>query len=203
MEEEEKDRNIRNVHSGILSPLRRWGTKWSLWPCHFLTSCCGVELAHAGACGFDMERLGTLNMGISRQTNFIIVEGTITRKMARALRIVWEQMPEPRFVNVIGACGQRGGIFWNSYNITYPWKIVPVDFFIPGCPITPEGLIRGVRAIQEKIDGKDRTTIKFKKVELPSGGELEERMVPTTPKLLAPTPEVKIDVKKLVDWDFR
>ncbi len=202
MEEEEKDRNIRNVHSGILSPLRRWGTKWSLWPCHFLTSCCGVELAHAGACGFDMERLGTLNMGISRQTNFIIVEGTITRKMARALRIVWEQMPEPRFVNVIGACGQRGGIFWNSYNVTYPWKIVPVDFFIPGCPITPEGLIRGVRAIQEKIDGKDITTIKFKKVELPSGGELEERMVPTTPKLLAPTPEVKIDVKKSVDWAF-
>ncbi|MHC1610998.1 MAG: NADH-quinone oxidoreductase subunit B, partial [Candidatus Methanospirareceae archaeon] len=103
MGEEEKDRNIRNLHSGILSPLRRWGTKWSLWPCHFLTSCCGVELAHSGACGFDMERLGTLNMGIARQTNFIIVEGTITRKMARALRLVWEQMPEPRFVNIIGA----------------------------------------------------------------------------------------------------
>jgi len=101
MEETEKDRNIRILHSGVFTPLRRWATKWSLWPCHFLTSCCGVELAHTGACGYDMERLGTLNMGISRQANFIMVEGTITRKMARALRIVWEQMPDPKFVNVI------------------------------------------------------------------------------------------------------
>ncbi len=202
MEEGEQDRNIRILHSGVFSPLRRWGAKWSLWPCHFVTSCCGVELAHAFACGFDGERLGTLNMGISRQANFIIVEGTITRKMARALRIVWEQMPDPKFVNVIGACGQRGGIFWNSYNITRPSEIVPVDFFVPGCPITPESLLRGVRAVQEKIEGKERTTIKFNKVELPSGGELEERTVPTTPKLFAPTPEIKLDVKRSVDWDF-
>jgi len=201
MEETEKDRNIRILHSGVFTPLRRWATKWSLWPCHFLTSCCGVELAHTGACGYDMERLGTLNMGISRQANFIMVEGTITRKMARALRIVWEQMPDPKFVNVIGACGQRGGIFWNSYNITRPSDIVPVDFFIPGCPITPEGLLRGVRAVQEKIEGRDNTTIRFKHVELPPG-DGEENRAPTTPKIFAPTPLVRVDVPRDVDWAF-
>ncbi len=201
MEEGDKNRNIRILHSGVFTPLRRWGTKWSLWPCHFVTSCCGVELAHAFACGFDGERLGTLNMGISRQANFIIVEGTITRKMARALRIVWEQMPDPKFVNVIGACGQRGGIFWNSYNITRPSEIVPVDFFIPGCPITPEGLLRGVRAVQEKIEGRDRTTIKFKTAELPSE-EGKENRVPTTAKIFAPTPAVRVDISREVDWDF-
>ncbi|MCK4476407.1 MAG: NADH-quinone oxidoreductase subunit D [Methanophagales archaeon] len=201
MEEGEKNRNIRILHSGVFTPLRRWGTKWSLWPCHFVTSCCGVELAHAFACGFDGERLGTLNMGIARQANFIIVEGTITRKMAPALRIVWEQMPDPKFVNVIGACGQRGGIFWNSYNIVHPSDVVPVDFFIPGCPITPEGLLRGVRAVQEKIEGRDRTTIEFKHVDLPSV-EKEEHRVPTTPKIFAPTPAIRVDVPREVDWDF-
>ncbi len=208
MEKDEKDRNIRILRSGVLAPLKRWGTKWSLWPCHFVTSCCGVELAHAFGSGFDGERLGTLNMGISRQANFIIVEGTITRKMARALRIVWEQMPDPKFVNVIGACGQRGGIFWNSYNITRPSEIVPVDFFIPGCPVTPESLLRGVRAVQDKIVGKDETTIKFKHVELPSESSKNgrESLVPTTPKIFAPTPLVRVDFPRAseggVEWEF-
>ncbi|MFZ2071851.1 MAG: NADH-quinone oxidoreductase subunit D [Halobacteriota archaeon] len=199
MEKEERGRNVRILRTGVLSPVKRWSAKWSLWPCHFVTSCCGVELAHAFACGFDGERLGTLNMGISRQANFIIVEGTITRKMARALRIVWEQMPDPKFVNVIGACGQRGGIFWNSYNITRPSEVVPVDFFIPGCPVTPEGILRGVRAVQDKIVGKDETTIKFKKVALPSE-VVKESSVPTSPKIFAPTPLVKVDVPVDVDW---
>ncbi len=197
--EDEKNRNVHILRTGVLSPLKRWGVKWSLWPCHFVTSCCGVELAHAFASGFDGERLGTLNMGISRQANFIIVEGTITRKMARALRVVWEQMPDPKFVEVIGACGERGGIFWNSYNLTRPSDIVPVDFFVPGCPVTPEALLRGVRAVQHKIEGRDRTTIKFKKTKLPSEPG-KTCKVPTSPKVLAPTPLVKVDVGRDVDW---
>ena len=198
---ENKNTHIQFLESGPLAPFKKWAAKWSLWPCHFITSCCGVELAHAFACGYDGERLGTLNLGISRQSNFIIIEGTITRKMARALQFVYGQMPDPKFVNVIGACGERGGIFWNSYNITHPSDIVPVDFFVPGCPITPEGLLRGVRALQDKIMGIDRKTIEFKKVELPFV-ELEERKVPTSPKLYTPTPAIKVDVKREVDWDF-
>ena len=85
--------------------LKEWGTKWSLWPVHLVTACCGVELAHAYACGYDAERLGSLNYGICRQTNLIIVVGAITRKMARVLKITWEQMPNPKFVIVMGACG--------------------------------------------------------------------------------------------------
>jgi NADH:ubiquinone oxidoreductase subunit D/NADH:ubiquinone oxidoreductase subunit B-like Fe-S oxidoreductase/NADH:ubiquinone oxidoreductase subunit C len=197
---ENENANISFLDSGPLAPFKKWAAKWSLWPCHFITSCCGVELAHAFAAGYDGERLGTLNMGISRQSNYIIIEGTITRKMARALQFVWGQMPDPKFVNVIGACGERGGIFWNSYNITHPSDIVPVDFFIPGCPVTPEALLRGVRATQDKIIGKDRKTIEFKKVELPFEEQLEERMVPTSPKLFAPTPAIKVDVKSGEDW---
>ncbi|MDF2955334.1 MAG: NADH:ubiquinone oxidoreductase 49 kD subunit [Candidatus Alkanophagales archaeon MCA70_species_2] len=193
--EEAKDRNIRIVQHGVFAPLRRWGVRWSLWPVHFVTSCCGVELAHSGACGYDMERLGALNYGIARQSNFIIIEGTITRKMARALRLVYEQMPDPKFVSLIGACGERGGLFWNSYNITLPHEIVPVDFFIPGCPVTPEGLIRGIRAVQEKIEGRGRTTIEFKCAELPREGG-EARLVPSSPKFLAETPTVRIDVPR-------
>ena len=199
---ENKNEHIDFLDSGPLAPVKKWAVKWSLWPCHFITSCCGVELAHAFACGYDGERLGTLNLGISRQSNFIIIEGTITRKMARALQFVWGQMPDPKFVNVIGACGERGGIFWNSYNITHPSDIVPVDFFIPGCPITPEALLRGVRAVQDKVMGINKKTIEFKKVELPFEKQLEERMVPTSPKSFAPTPAIKVDVKSDADWDF-
>jgi len=199
---ENPNEHIDFLESGPFAPFKKWSAKWSLWPCHFITSCCGVELAHAFACGYDGERLGTLNLGIARQSNFIIIEGTITRKMARALQFVYGQMPDPKFVNVIGACGERGGIFWNSYNITHPSDIVPVDFFIPGCPVTPESLLRGVRALQDKIMGVNKKTIEFKEVELPFEEKLEERMVPTSPKIYAPTPEIKVDVKRVVDWDF-
>jgi NADH:ubiquinone oxidoreductase subunit D/NADH:ubiquinone oxidoreductase subunit B-like Fe-S oxidoreductase/NADH:ubiquinone oxidoreductase subunit C len=199
---ENPNKHIDFLESGPLAPFKKWSAKWSLWPCHFITSCCGVELAHAFACGYDGERLGTLNLGIARQSNFIIIEGTISRKMARALQFVYGQMPDPKFVNVIGACGERGGIFWNSYNITHPSDIVPVDFFVPGCPITPEGLLRGVRALQDKITGVDKTTIEFSKVELPFDQKLEERLVPTSPKVVAPTPEILVNIKRAVDWDF-
>ncbi len=198
---ENPNAHIDFLESGPLAPFKKWSAKWSLWPCHFITSCCGVELAHAFACGYDGERLGTLNLGIARQSNFIIIEGTISRKMARALQFVYGQMPDPKFVNVIGACGERGGIFWNSYNITHPSDIVPVDFFIPGCPITPEGLLRGVRALQDKIMGLDKTTIQYKKVELPFVEQLEARMVPTSPKRLTQTPEIRVDLPSRVEWD--
>ncbi len=200
---EEKKRNIDIVQSDLLSPIRKWSSKWSLWPCHFVTSCCGVELAHAYGCGYDGERLGSLAMGISRQANTIIVEGTITRKMARPLRVVWEQMPDPKFVNVIGACGERGGIFWNSYHITRPSTIVPVDYFIPGCPVTPEALLKGIRALQDKIDGNDRTTIAFKHIDLATKGEgWKENRVPTTPKIIAPTPNIRVDIPSDAEWEF-
>ncbi len=158
--------------------LREWGTKWSLWPVHLVTACCGVELAHAYACGYDAERLGSLNYGICRQTNLIIVEGSITRKMARVLKVTWEQMPNPKFVIVMGACGIKGGLFWNSYHMVRPWEVVPVDVFVPGCPPTPEALIRGLVSLQRKIEGK-KDYDSFEEV----GVEFERRNVKKLPPL--------------------
>ncbi len=177
--------------------LKEWGTKWSLWPVHLVTACCGVELAHAYACGYDAERLGSLNYGICRQTNLIIVEGAITRKMARVLKITWEQMPNPKFVIVMGACGIKGGIFWNSYHMVRPWEVVPVDVFVPGCPPTPEALIRGIVALQRKIEGKeDFDTFEKINVEIKSG---RMRRLPPLKEFTIENPAVVPNVERVVD----
>ncbi len=196
--------NVEFLGSGIFAPFKKWGTKWSLWPVHLVTACCGVELAHAYASGYDGERLGSLNYGIARQTNLIIVEGAISRKMARVLKITYEQMPDPKFVIVMGACGLKGGIFWNGYHMVRPSDVVPVDFFIPGCPPTPESLLRAIRALQEKImSGKPETTISFDKVDLSKiEGRSSAARTPGSPKLIAPTPSIKLDVPKDVNWEF-
>ena len=142
---ENKNEHIDFLDSGPLAPVKKWAVKWSLWPCHFITSCCGVELAHAFACGYDGERLGTLNLGISRQSNFIIIEGTITRKMARALQFVWGQMPDPKFVVAFGECAISGAVFTGAYNVEGGIdKVIPVDAVIPGCPPKPEAILDGV-----------------------------------------------------------
>ncbi|MFN3384333.1 MAG: NADH-quinone oxidoreductase subunit NuoB [Archaeoglobaceae archaeon] len=189
------------VRGGILGPIKKWGTKWSLWPVHLVTACCGAELAHAFACGYDGERIGALNYGIARQTNLIIVEGAITRKMARVLRITWEQMPDPKFVIVMGACGLNGGIFWNGYNLVKPSEVVPVDFFIPGCPPTPEALLRGIRQLQIKLGkGVAENSITFSEITLEKGKK--PRILPISPKVVSNAPSIIVAKKKEVDWEF-
>ncbi len=199
--------DVRFLHSGILSPLKKWGTKWSLWPVHLVTACCGVELAHAYACGYDAERIGSLNYGICRQTNLIIVEGAITRKMAKVLRITWEQMPNPKFVIVMGACGLKGGLFWNSYHMVRPSEVVPVDFFVPGCPPTPEALIRAIVQLQEKIvTGEAENSVEFKEVDLGKllgvAEEVKPKKPPKSPKKIEAKPEIVIDRAKDVEWEL-
>ncbi len=189
------------VRGGILGPIKKWGTKWSLWPVHLVTACCGAELAHAFACGYDGERIGALNYGIARQTNLIIVEGAITRKMARVLRITWEQMPDPKFVIVMGACGLNGGIFWNGYNLVKPSEVVPVEFFIPGCPPTPEALLRGIRQLQIKLDkGVAENSLTFSEIALEKGKK--PKVLPVSPKVVSNAPSIVVAVKKAVDWEF-
>lgn len=190
---------IKFLHSDPWNLVKKWGTKWSLWPVHLVTACCGVELAHTYASGYDGERIGSLNYGIARQTNLIIVEGAITRKMAKVLRVTWEQMPEPKFVIVMGACGLKGGIFWNGYHLVKPSDIVPVDFFIPGCPPTPEALLRAIRALQDKImSGIAKTTAEFKKGRVEEGEEAKR--APSPPHKFSRTPTVKIDIPKETEW---
>lgn len=128
-----------------------WGITFSLWPVHFTTACCGAEFAATSAPRYDAERFGVLPFVSSRQTNLLVIEGTLTKKMAKAAKIVYEQMPEPRFVVAMGACAIDGGVFWNSYNIVRPHEILPIDAFIPGCPPRPEALIQAVMMLQAKI----------------------------------------------------
>lgn len=195
------DEFIEFVRGGPLGPIKKWGTRWSLWPVHLVTACCGAELAHAFACGYDGERIGALNYGIARQTNLIIVEGAITRKMARVLRITWEQMPDPKFVIVMGACGLQGGIFWNGYHMVKPSDVVPVDFYIPGCPPTPEALLRGIRQLQDKIvTGEAKTSATFPEIPLEKGRK--PRVLPKSPKKISKAPAVIVNVAKQVEWEF-
>ena len=139
------------VNRRPIRDIRDWGISFSLWPPHFTTACCGAEFASASGPRFDLERFGFLPFSSPRQTNLLFIEGTLTKKMAKAAAIVYEQMPEPKFVIAMGACAIDGGIFWNSYNIVRPHEIFPVDVFIPGCPPRPEAVARAVLMLQEKI----------------------------------------------------
>jgi len=131
--------------------IRDWGIAFSLWPVHFTTACCGAEFAATSAPRFDAERFGFLPFVAPRQCNLMLIEGTLTKKMADAAIWVYEQMPEPKFVVAMGACAIDGGIFWNSYNIVRPKDILPVEVFIPGCPPRPEAVARAVIRLQKRI----------------------------------------------------
>jgi len=145
---------MKKIARGLLkplSPLIEWATKFSLWPVHFTTSCCGCEFAASYGPRLDTERLGSLPFTHVRNTNTIVIEGTITKKMAKALKVVYEQMPSPKFVVAMGACAIDGGIFFNSYNIVRPRDILPIEVFIPGCPPRPEAVTNSISALQRRI----------------------------------------------------
>jgi len=136
---------------GTIAKVIDWATAFSLWPVHLMTSCCGCEIGAAWGPRFDNERYGSLPWVGPRQTNLIIIEGTVTKKMACTVRLTWEQMPYPKFVIAMGACALDGGIFYNSYNIVRPWQVVPVDVYIPGCPPRPEAVARSIVELQKMI----------------------------------------------------
>lgn len=133
------------------SSIRNWAISYSLWPVHFTTACCGAEFAATFSPRYDAERLGTLPFVGTRQCNVIFIEGTLTKKMGEAAKIVYQQMPEPKFVLAMGACAIDGGIFWNSYNIVKPNEILPINAYIIGCPPRPEGVLKALIMTQEKI----------------------------------------------------
>ncbi|MCU7787878.1 NADH-quinone oxidoreductase subunit NuoB [Pyrobaculum sp. 3827-6] len=137
--------------SKIIDRVGKWGVKWSLWPPHLVTACCGVEFAHAFASVYDAERFGMLPMGSLRQSNIIVIEGTMTMKMAKFLKYIWDQMPEPKYVIAMGACAIKGGVFYGSYHMVPASKVVPVHGYVSGCPPTPEALLKSVKELQEEI----------------------------------------------------
>lgn len=135
----------------VLSKPVDWANAYSIWPAHLMTSCCGCEFGVVYSPKLDTERLGSLPFTHSRNTNAIVIEGTVTKKMAKVLKNTYDQMPGPKFVIAMGACAIDGGIFYNSYNIVKPWKIVPVESFIPGCPPRPEAVTHAIARLQKKI----------------------------------------------------
>ena len=129
-----------------------WARTGSLMWMTFGLACCAVEMMHAGNPRYDLERFGMAPRGTPRQSDVMIVAGTLTNKMAPALRKVYDQMPEPRYVVSMGSCANGGGYYHYSYSVVRGCdRIVPVDIYIPGCPPTAEALVYGLLQLQKKI----------------------------------------------------
>ena len=137
--------------------LLRWARRKSMWPATFGLACCAIEMMAAGASRFDLfERFGMLFRASPRQSDLMIVAGTVTDKMAPNVKRLYDQMPEPKYVIAMGECAICGGPFYDSYAVLDGAdKIVPVDVYIPGCPPRPETLIYGVMKLRERIKNGD------------------------------------------------
>ena len=135
-----------------IDKLANWARTGSLWPMTFGLACCAVEMIHAYMSRYDLDRFGVVPRPSPRQSDVIIVAGTLTNKMAPALRKVYDQMPEPRYVVSMGSCANGGGYYHYSYSVVRGCdRIVPVDIYIPGCPPTAEALVYGLLQLQKKI----------------------------------------------------
>jgi NADH-quinone oxidoreductase subunit B len=133
-----------------------WARTGSIWPMTFGLACCGVEMIHAFMARYDLDRFGSFPRASPRQSDVMIVAGTLCNKMAPALRKVYDQMAEPRWVISMGSCANGGGYYHYSYSVVRGCdRIVPVDIYVPGCPPTAEALIYGILQLQKKIRRDD------------------------------------------------
>lgn len=158
----------RNIVLTSVDWILDWARRSSIWPVICFPACCAFEFIAAEGPRFDLSRFGMEILRASpRQADLMITAGTLTWKMAPNVRRIYNQMPDPKWVIAMGACGISGGIFRSSYNVVPGYnKIIPVDVYIPGCPPRPEALIYGIQMLQKKI-GKEKIVPDLPKFKMP------------------------------------
>ena len=157
-----------NVVLGKVEDLFRWAQLSSIWPMTFGLACCAIEMMSAAGTRYDMDRFGAGAMrGTPRQTDLMIVSGTVTAKMATRVKRLYDQMPDPKWVIAMGSCAIGGGPYFKyGYHVLKGVDLmVPVDVYVPGCPPRPEVLLDGLLRLQDKIRGKKGRLVKPKWVD--------------------------------------
>ena len=148
-----EDRFHPNVLVTTVDKVFNWARRSSLWPMTFGLACCAIEMMAAGASRFDMDRFGAgIFRPSPRQSDLMIVSGSVTEKMAPIIRRLYDQMPEPKWVISMGICSTAGGPFPTYSHVQGVDLVVPVDVYVPGCPPRPEALLYGLLMLQDKID---------------------------------------------------
>lgn len=135
--------------------LFNWAHRYSMWPLILGTACCGITMMEVSCSRFDMlERFGMLYRSSPRQSDVLLVAGTITKKFAPVMRTLWDQMPEPKWCVAVGNCAASGGPFPTYAVVQGADEVVPVDIYIPGCPPIPEAISHGLLKLQELVQGR-------------------------------------------------
>lgn len=153
----------QNVAITTLDKIWNMGRRYSVWPMMFGLACCAIEMICTAASRYDLARFGMEVMRPSpRQSDLMIVSGTVTKKMIPQIVRLYNQMPEPKYVMAMGACASGGGPFKEGYNVVSGVdQYVPVDVYVPGCPPTPQALLHGLMKLQEKIDSESITRVRW------------------------------------------